>query len=493
MEGGRRAGRALARALARAAGRADRDARLKGLVEAPEGLLRGPAASAGGSAPLAGVGGSPLAGALREFLGSSRWYVPGVPGPRSARAAVWAAWARARVRAAEEGWDLDHGFAALRILNAAAERARELGLPDLPEAGGQGKTAQPSSPAAVKGGGKGKGKGGARGKGKGKERAKRTRVAALPTPEAGTLLVAHPRLAGYFSQAVVLLVGHEEEEGSYGVVVNKVLPGSMQDLGLPPGPGGGRSVRGRPSFPSKFKPDLNFYLESMEAHAPSLRTRGAKEVEVEDDVGGGEEEGGEKQGGATRMAARQEDGLLGGMAEELDEFEEQLAGIHEDFRRQRVYSGGPVPGFQVLHQMPDVIQGGTKVPVEGGGEPLYVGGECELSQPLKGGKKGSHPKFRLFVGESHWAPGQLQSEIDEGTWIVAKVDGALDYLQLLQGAPDPNGSEQNELRMRGLWHTILEDLGGEYGVMASLPLPEGGDDDMDDAFPMLFFSDGVQS
>ena len=145
-EGGRRAGRALARALARAAGRADRDARLKGLVEAPEGLLRGPG---GGGAPPAGAGGSPLAGALREFLGSSRWYVPGVPGPRSARAAVWAAWARARVRAAEEGWDLDHGFAALRIFNAAAERARELGLPDLPDAGGRGETAQPSRPAAV--------------------------------------------------------------------------------------------------------------------------------------------------------------------------------------------------------------------------------------------------------------------------------------------------------------------------------------------------------
>ena len=90
------------------------------------------------------------------------------------------------------------------------------------------------------------------------------------------LVGRHPRLAGYFSQAVVLLVGHEEEEGSYGVVVNKVLPGLMQDLGLPPGPEGGRSVRGRPPFPSKFKPDLNFYLESMEAHAPSPRTRGAK-------------------------------------------------------------------------------------------------------------------------------------------------------------------------------------------------------------------------
>ena len=193
------------------------------------------------------------------------------------------------------------------------------------------------------------------------------------------------------------------------------------------------------------------------------------------------------------MVARQEDGLLGDMAEELDEFEEQLAGIHEDFRRQRVYSGGPVPGFQVLHQMPDVIQGGTKVPVEGKGGPLYVGGECELSQPLKGGKKGSHPKFRLFVGESHWAPGQLQTEIDEGTWIVAKVDGALDYLQLLQGAPDSDGSDKSELRMQGLWRTILEDLGGEYGAMASLPLPEGGDDDMNDAFPMLFFSDGARS
>ena len=326
----------------------------------------------------------------------------------------------------------------------------------------------------------------------------KVRVAALPAPEAGTLLVAHPRLAGYFSQAVVLLVGHEEEEGSYGVVVNKVLPGSMQDLdmhGLPAGPGGGRSVRGRPPFPSKFKPDLNFYLESMEAHAPSLRTRGAKEVDVQDEVGGGGGQGEEEEAGGARAAApRQEGGLLEGMAEELDEFEEQLAGIHEDYRRQRVYSGGPVPGFQVLHQMPDVIQGGTEVPVGGGGGPLYVGGECELSQPLRGGKKGSQPpKFRLFVGESHWAPGQLQSEIGEGTWIVAKVDGALDYLQLLQGAPDPSGSEQSELRMQGLWRTILEDLGGEYGEMASLPLPEGGDGDMDDAFPMLFFSDGARS
>ena len=513
-EGAGRAGRALARA----AGRADRDPRVKGLVEAPEGLRPG--------APRAGE--SPVAGPLREFLGSSRWYVPGVPGPRSARAAVWETWARARVQGSAEGWDLDHAFVALRVLNAAAERARHLDLPRLPSvaagveskgAAGGGVAARPSGQQETGKGGKVKRKGHAKARGQAKEaeRRARGRVAAVPAPQPGTLLVAHPRLGGYFCQAVVLLVGHDEG-GSYGVVVNKVFPGLERG---PPGRVGATSqadLSGREKLPfsPRFKPDLNFYLEAMEAQARESRPHFSRksdgedcedeegedegptlEVEIEEE--GGEGEGrGELDGLKFVMGA----GVLGGDAfpklfEELDSMEEQLAGIHEDFRRQRVYSGGPVPGFQVLHQMPDIIQGGTEVPVGGDGAPLYVGGECELSEPLKGvSESGAHPKFRLFVGESTWVPGQLQTEIDEGSWIVAKVDGALDYMQLLQGAPDSEGDEkdsESERRLQGLWHTIMEDLGGEYSAMASLPAQEDGEDDMEDAFPMLFFNDGARN
>lgn len=62
-------------------------------------------------------------------------------------------------------------------------------------------------------------------------------------------------------------------------------------------------------------------------------------------------------------------------------------------------------------------------------------------------------RLRAFLGHSGWGPGQLDAELERDDWIVAPLD-----------AGDPF-SEDAE----GLWVTALEELGGQYALVARMP------------------------
>lgn len=62
-------------------------------------------------------------------------------------------------------------------------------------------------------------------------------------------------------------------------------------------------------------------------------------------------------------------------------------------------------------------------------------------------------RARVFAGHSGWGPGQLDSELDDGAWIV--VDGRPDDVF----AGDP----------ANLWSDVLKRKGGAYAVLASQP------------------------
>jgi putative transcriptional regulator len=63
--------------------------------------------------------------------------------------------------------------------------------------------------------------------------------------------------------------------------------------------------------------------------------------------------------------------------------------------------------------------------------------------------------FRFFIGYSGWDVGQLDTEIEENTWIVCPNDNPE---HIFNYSPDQ------------FWRKILKNMGGEYQVLANYPL-----------------------
>ena len=169
---------------------------------------------------------------------------------------------------------------------------------------------------------------------------------------------------------------------------------------------------------------------------------------------------------------------------------------------QAVLHGGPVPGLQVLHrchQVPAAAQlllpgkrgrrrraAPTDPSSSSSSEEsalLFVGrhgslarfcpGACFLIRPWTSGgdlqrvvkplREGAlgRDQLRVFLGESGWHPGQLEREVEQGTWVVARAP-----LQALGLWADrgPAGQE-------ALWEGLMRGLGGVYDKMASIPPP----------------------
>jgi putative transcriptional regulator len=61
--------------------------------------------------------------------------------------------------------------------------------------------------------------------------------------------------------------------------------------------------------------------------------------------------------------------------------------------------------------------------------------------------------FRVFAGYAGWGPGQLQAEIDEGSWYVLRGEPGDAF------ATDPGR----------LWRVVLHRQGGEIALVATFP------------------------
>ncbi len=105
-----------------------------------------------------------------------------------------------------------------------------------------------------------------------------------------------------------------------------------------------------------------------------------------------------------------------------------------------VYVGGPVaPGSVVaLGDFEDPGEAGTRV----------VGslGTLDPGRPTL-----SLQRLRVYAGYSGWSPGQLDSELDEGAWIVEEAD------------PEDPFTEGD------IWSEALRRKGGEYSLLATMP------------------------
>jgi putative transcriptional regulator len=77
--------------------------------------------------------------------------------------------------------------------------------------------------------------------------------------------------------------------------------------------------------------------------------------------------------------------------------------------------GGPVDIelLFVLHKRPDLISGGEQITND-----LYLGGNMEQVIEAINNKGASSQDIQLFIGYCGWDAGELEAEIEEGSWAM---------------------------------------------------------------------------
>ena len=116
-----------------------------------------------------------------------------------------------------------------------------------------------------------------------------------------------------------------------------------------------------------------------------------------------------------------------------------------------VYIGGPMQQNTVhfIHQCPDFISDGIEIK-----KGIFWGGNFEQVKALLHANSLTKKDIRFFVGYSGWSEGQLESEIEDKSWITRSCTTHLVF------------SEQSDQ----IWKDALKGLGGEYELMPNYPI-----------------------
>jgi len=130
---------------------------------------------------------------------------------------------------------------------------------------------------------------------------------------------------------------------------------------------------------------------------------------------------------------------LGDLLPELDDYKIPL------------YFGGPVQKDTIhfIHQYPDMISGGEQVL-----ENVFWGGNFESMMALIKTQQIDLDKIKFFMGYSGWGENQIESELQEKSWLTAKATRKL----LFHKMPGD------------IWKDSLKHLGGEYEMMINFPI-----------------------
>ncbi|HEX3874497.1 MAG TPA: YqgE/AlgH family protein [Solirubrobacteraceae bacterium] len=150
------------------------------------------------------------------------------------------------------------------------------------------------------------------------------------------------------------------------------------------------------------------------------------------------------------VAAHDADGALGLVLNRpstltVSEVVAQLTGACRAF--EQIYVGGPVqPGAViVLAEFSDRSLGSMMIDGD-----LGIPHVALDPAALAGGVR----RARAFAGHAGWGAGQLDAELAEEAWIVADLEPEDSWT-------NPGGR---------LWSTVLERKGGEYALLARMPV-----------------------
>jgi putative transcriptional regulator len=117
-----------------------------------------------------------------------------------------------------------------------------------------------------------------------------------------------------------------------------------------------------------------------------------------------------------------------------------------------VYCGGPVQNDMLffIHSLGELLEDSIRI-----SDGVYWSGRFEqLKALVRAGLVEQHD-IRFFIGYSGWDPGQLQEEIEEGTWVVSEMD--------------PNYVFNTKSKM--LWQQAMEHKGETFSVLGQMPEP----------------------
>jgi putative transcriptional regulator len=130
----------------------------------------------------------------------------------------------------------------------------------------------------------------------------------------------------------------------------------------------------------------------------------------------------------------------------------QVSAAIEGFEKwnENLSMGGPVAPdtLHYLHNLGDLIP--NSILVE---EDVFWGGDIDaIREHIKSGKI-KQSQIRFFLGYSGWSAGQLQRELGENSWIIAKVNSSI----VLNNKGDD------------IWKRVLRSFKNKYRMWADFP------------------------
>ncbi len=135
------------------------------------------------------------------------------------------------------------------------------------------------------------------------------------------------------------------------------------------------------------------------------------------------------------------------------QYEQTLDELMDGFEGHKIpiYYGGPVQmdTIHFLHQYPEKVTGGMEI-MKG----VYWGGDFEMLGEMVKSNEIDYNKVRFFIGYSGWGDGQLNSELNEKSWLTATATRKL----IFHNQPDE------------IWKDSLRHLGGDYEMMINFPI-----------------------
>jgi putative transcriptional regulator len=115
-----------------------------------------------------------------------------------------------------------------------------------------------------------------------------------------------------------------------------------------------------------------------------------------------------------------------------------------------VYFGGPVQTdtLHFVHNLGALLDESTKI-----AEGVYWGGDFEKLKFLINAQLIEPQNIRFFLGYTGWGEGQLNDEMDYGSWVVADMDA--NYL--FKSEPE------------NLWQQVMHNKGNAFTIIAEMP------------------------
>ena len=116
------------------------------------------------------------------------------------------------------------------------------------------------------------------------------------------------------------------------------------------------------------------------------------------------------------------------------------------------YQGGPVEleSFHYIHKYPQISKS-SKI-----SEGIHWSGDFdEVHEGLKNNVF-KQEDFKFFIGYSGWAPGQLEQELEEKSWLIGDMDSSILF--------DKSISDDD------LWKHTIRSIGGSDSLLANSPI-----------------------